>query len=218
MPYQDREVRLAYYRARYQEKRDDILEKQRGRYEDNKERYRASRRARYIPQPPTVRECLWCAQAFEAVGRQLYCSRRCSALYRRRRGRPDRRCLVCGSIFARTTRIDAKTCSTTCTLALYRAKNPERVTEWKYQAKLRRRAREKSVEYETIDRHVIYDRDKGLCHLCGRKVGRRTFQLDHLVPVALGGGTVAANLRVAHPSCNQRKSTRAMNEQLMLIG
>lgn len=83
----------------------------------------------------------------------------------------------------------------------------------------RRRARMRGAgEVETVDRGAIIARDKSRCHLCGKRVAKKDIQLDHLIPVSLGGSHTAANLAVAHRSCNARKWTKPSNEQLRLVG
>lgn len=53
-----------------------------------------------------------------------------------------------------------------------------------------------------IQRHAIYDRDKGICHKCGEHVGYHDMELDHVVPFALGGKTTPENLKVCCRKCN----------------
>lgn len=189
---------------------------------ENPEKYRAMQKRRkrvYRPKPPREIVCAWCGQTVTATGgRQKFCSRACHLLQQNHGDKPERRCEVCGKPLARLKRADAVTCSPVCNVRLWQSRNEERHRRNAADNASRRRARKRDLPEEPIDRLSIYDRDKGICHLCGRKVSPKTFHLDHLVPVSLGGGTVAANLRVAHPSCNVRKHTKAMNEQLMLIG
>lgn len=45
-----------------------------------------------------------------------------------------------------------------------------------------------------------------VCHLCRTKVDPDLFQWDHVKPIARGGLHILANLRPAHPGCNQVKS------------
>jgi len=54
-------------------------------------------------------------------------------------------------------------------------------------------------------RAYIYRRDRGICHLCRKRVAMtkiaphpRSPVLDHLVPLSLGGSTTRENLRLAH--------------------
>lgn len=81
----------------------------------------------------------------------------------------------------------------------------------------RRRARIKGSVVERIDRSAIYKRDSGRCHICGAKVSRKVWHLDHLIPVSLGGPHVASNVAVACPGCNQKRSNTGP-AQLRLFG
>lgn len=81
----------------------------------------------------------------------------------------------------------------------------------------RRRAKVRASEVEKIDRLAIYDRDGGLCHICGKRVSARSFTLDHLVPIARGGPHIATNVRVAHKSCNSRRGADRLPAQLILV-
>lgn len=68
---------------------------------------------------------------------------------------------------------------------------------------------------EQIERAIVYDRDAGRCHLCGKKV-RGKWHLDHIVPLSQGGEHSYRNVAVAHPKCNQSKG-RKMKGQLRLL-
>lgn len=52
-------------------------------------------------------------------------------------------------------------------------------------------------------RHYVSDRDQGACRYCGNETG--PFEIDHVVPVALGGRTIRSNLVLACQPCNSRK-------------
>lgn len=47
--------------------------------------------------------------------------------------------------------------------------------------------------------------DKGVCHYCGRHVGRENLTMDHVVPLARGGRSSKGNLVPACKECNNRK-------------
>lgn len=74
----------------------------------------------------------------------------------------------------------------------------------------------------------IYDRDKGRCALCGKRVKRKASRagdpkgptIDHILPVSKGGHDSKANVQLAHMSCNAAKRDRVWGdgEQLRLIG
>jgi len=45
----------------------------------------------------------------------------------------------------------------------------------------------------------------GLCHYCGRRVGRDQLTMDHLVPLSRGGKSRKGNLVPACKECNTKK-------------
>jgi 5-methylcytosine-specific restriction endonuclease McrA len=55
---------------------------------------------------------------------------------------------------------------------------------------------------------LILARENYVCHLCGF-YGADT--IDHLLPLADGGGYTHENLRAAHRSCNSRRSAERTN-------
>jgi hypothetical protein len=55
-------------------------------------------------------------------------------------------------------------------------------------------------------RSRILRRDRGCCRYCGTSTG--PFEIDHVIPVALGGITHIRNLVTACRGCNQTKGAR----------
>lgn len=89
----------------------------------------------------------------------------------------------------------------------------------------RRRARAYGVEYEPIRALDIHERDRWRCGLCGDRIDRKlkvphpmSATLDHIVPLARGGGHTRANVQSAHFICNCRKRAAGSGEQLALLG
>lgn len=87
--------------------------------------------------------------------------------------------------------------------------DPDRYRSQRVAASHRRRARLASVPQEPIDRDVVYQRDGGLCGICGGEVARADQSIDHIVPLSKGGPHTYANLRLAHVNCNKRRGNRA---------
>lgn len=58
------------------------------------------------------------------------------------------------------------------------------------------------------DTEPIYQRDKGRCWICGKKVERKNLSMDHLIPVSFDGPTEPHNLKVAHRRCNSKRGNR----------
>lgn len=91
----------------------------------------------------------------------------------------------------------------------------------KREAKHRRRVRQRGGQ-RVYFAHIC-ERDGWRCHLCGRPVDRQAHvphplapTRDHVVPLSLGGTHEPTNVRLAHFSCNTKKGTRALNEQLII--
>ena len=58
---------------------------------------------------------------------------------------------------------------------------------------------------EEVDPQVVFERDEGVCGICGGVVERDRFDVDHVIPLALGGEHSYENARLAHVSCNRRR-------------
>ena len=64
----------------------------------------------------------------------------------------------------------------------------------------------KSIRYVTrAVKHAVWMRDRGTCVKCG---SRRNLNLDHIKPVAVGGGSAAENMRILCFQCNQRRAMK----------
>lgn len=89
-------------------------------------------------------------------------------------------------------------------LAEYMREHPE--LRQKYESM--RRARKRGVFVEEVDRNVVLARYSGLCGICGDAVDPERFDVDHIIPLLVGGQHSYANTQPAHPSCNYRKPRR----------
>ncbi len=98
----------------------------------------------------------------------------------------------------------------------WNAANPERRrqirAEWQHRNLLahrekqaRRRARLRGNFVEKIDPQLVWERDEGVCGICGEAAELSDWHLDHIVPIARGGEHSYANVQVSHPLCNCRK-------------
>lgn len=70
----------------------------------------------------------------------------------------------------------------------------------------RRRAQQKNLPWEPIDRARVYARDEGWCYLCGLFVLPEVFHMDHVIPIAGGGPHLYSNVATTHALCNYRKN------------
>lgn len=59
--------------------------------------------------------------------------------------------------------------------------------------------------FPPVNRREILERDGGQCRCCGTALTVRTFELDHIVPLSLGGAHERYNLQALCRPCNRRK-------------
>lgn len=78
-------------------------------------------------------------------------------------------------------------------------------------ARRRRDGRERSRAY--AKKAEIFERDAGVCYLCGQALDVSDVEIDHVIPLARGGTNDLDNLRVVHPSCNRAKGDRLVGER-----
>lgn len=69
---------------------------------------------------------------------------------------------------------------------------------------------------ERIEQRLrIYNRDGGICGLCGKSVTFQAMHLDHIVPRAGGGGDEETNLQPSHSTCNVRAYAKGLGKRRM---
>jgi hypothetical protein len=149
------------------------------------------------------------------------CSREFTAINLGRRNRTCRQCEAQLGYFSRKHLCDS------CQLA---NKRHRRVRERRDPNRSalnnhRQRARHYGVDYEPVKRSQVYERDGWLCGICRKKVDHRlryphlmSASIDHVIPMALGGGHTYLNVQCSHLICNSRKSHHGSGDQLALIG
>lgn len=80
----------------------------------------------------------------------------------------------------------------------------ERARLW--ENKRRRRAAELGAgRVERIHVRDVAVRDGWRCAICGKKVTRKTWSIDHIVPLSTGGEHTFRNVTLAHKRCNSRR-------------
>jgi hypothetical protein len=57
---------------------------------------------------------------------------------------------------------------------------------------------------------AVYQRDGGICHLCGHHVPWRSASRDHLRPRKFGGRITWANVALAHRTCNTARDLKPL--------
>lgn len=81
--------------------------------------------------------------------------------------------------------------------------NPDRT---KLYATRSRVARSDGTFVEDVAPLVVLEMDDGTCGICGEDVDPERYDIDHVIPLSRGGEHSYANVQVAHPACNRRKS------------
>jgi 5-methylcytosine-specific restriction endonuclease McrA len=66
-------------------------------------------------------------------------------------------------------------------------------------------------------RGKVIARDGLKCRYCGKTVRRERVQIDHVIPVALGGPGTVDNLVVSCPQCNQKKGSKTPEQAGMVL-
>ena len=80
--------------------------------------------------------------------------------------------------------------------------NPERAKESKRNREAKRRARRHSSYVENVDPKKVFERDGGVCQICGDSIGDNGYHINHVIPLVKGGMHSYANTQLAHPRCN----------------
>lgn len=76
----------------------------------------------------------------------------------------------------------------------------------------RRRARKLNAFVENVDPSCVWNRDAGLCFLCGFPADKDSWHLAHIVPLVRGGEHSYSNTAVSHPRCNLKQGSKLMEE------
>lgn len=58
------------------------------------------------------------------------------------------------------------------------------------------------------ERARIFTGSGGICHICGHKIdgGREPWDVEHVIPLEMGGDDHGDNLQPAHRSCHKNKT------------
>lgn len=122
-------------------------------------------------------------------------------------------CKVCDSEFS-TNQPHQVTCSLECRKRWKNRRNDKRINK-----------------HNTVDEDItlatLYQRDKGICYICGEQCvfedfeyteasftcGRTYPTIDHIVPLARGGLHSWSNVKLAHHLCNSRKGDIVSKER-----
>lgn len=129
-----------------------------------------------------------------------------------------RLCVSCGKAHIKRTRY-GKACSTQCRMACQEDARRRRMAlpstrRAKRISKAKRRATIRGCNHtESVDPIRAFDRDGWLCHICGIQTKREDRgginpeapELDHIIPIAMGGTHTWDNVACACRGCNISK-------------
>ncbi len=187
----------------------------------HEERY--SKKEKPVKQPKR-KVCAWCGREFEAFTNTSFCSKQCgyeanNKLQRERwreKYKPKRLiCKECGKEFVTEC---GDTHSVFCCSACAKAneKRQERQTDRHKRAVARsKEIRKKQIKknfVEDVAYEDIYERDNGVCQICGMPVpfekgcdDNWDGTIDHIIPLSKGGEHSMENCQLAHRICNSLK-------------
>ena len=85
-------------------------------------------------------------------------------------------------------------------------RHPDKLREMRRAHRLSREARKRSAFVEHVKPSVVYERDCGMCGICGLPVRRdEGWHIDHVIPLSKGGEHSYRNVQLAHAACNVAK-------------
>lgn len=155
----------------------------------------------------TTRQCR-CGEWITALGQRVPKTCGCPAPTRVFVSGP---CHECGDQFTSATYTGAtpgRYCSKTCHKRNRRRRDKQ----------MRSKRIKTGARREVIDMARLAKRDGWRCHICKRKVTRKTWSHDHLIPLSDDAAThTYDNVALAHKRCNTLRSNTGA-AQLLLIG
>lgn len=89
------------------------------------------------------------------------------------------------------------------------AANLDHARAIKRKSSLNRHSKKLLAFVEEIDPLVVFERDGGVCGICGGSVSRlERWHVDHVMPLSRGGQHAYDNVQLAHAHCNISKGAR----------
>ncbi|WP_374001136.1 HNH endonuclease [Massilia sp. CFBP 13647] len=178
---------------------------------------------------PSAKECQVCAASFVPTrSSRERCSRACdlaharvkaleAALEKHRAEARQIACEECQCEFCPLYGLGSTTLCAPC--AEQRSRAQKRAN------RLKRKAVQRGATAEPVDPFKVFDRDGWRCKLCGVRTPKekrgtyddRAPELDHIIPLSVGGEHSYRNTQCACRKCNAEKSDRPLG-QLLLIG
>lgn len=92
----------------------------------------------------------------------------------------------------------------------HRSENPEAYRKLNRRKYLARKGRLECGP--GADREFIWERDGGVCYLCGMDIPPGEFGIDHVIPLCRGGTHDESNMKAVHRECNTKKARYLVSE------
>ena len=87
----------------------------------------------------------------------------------------------------------------------YRRAHPQQYVIYQANRAAKKRARGGALSQGL--REKLFELQKGRCACCKEKLGS-DFQMDHIIPIALGGWNIDSNIQLLRKTCNLKKHTK----------
>lgn len=173
---------------------------------------------RYTAQQAAVCAAPGCGQAFtKNLPHERFCSDSCrtrtanrAGQERRRNGAP-RACRWCSKVYTpEYGSLRTHYCTTEC--------RDEGKRKLRSGSTHRRRAKKFGCDYQPVSKRKVFERDGWRCYLCGCDTPKELSgttdpnapELDHVIPMAKGGGHTYENVRCSCRGCNRAKGISLM--------
>jgi len=163
--------------------------------------------------------CLRCGEQYlKGKSQQQYCTIECGRKYREqqaakfaRANTPPviRKCLFCLEAFSTAYGdLRVRYCSQVCAKRYIWKKNQGDAA--------RRRTKRYGGTYTRFSKWDVFRRDNWTCQICGTETPERLSglrlpnspELDHIIPLSVGGDHIESNVQCACAQCNRRKGAR----------
>lgn len=169
-----------------------------------------------------MRKCAFCGEEFWSQTHENFCKEDCKSKFFEnptdRKFRYSEReliCKNCGKIVnGKMIQEHQEFCSYVCQRRYY-----SKIGNVKRKAQMEKQF----VEKVTLDE--IYQRDKGICQICGLPVDRTlkvnnrySPTIDHIIPLSKNGLHEKSNCQLAHRSCNSSKGDKILTEEIKIRG
>lgn len=210
------------YGKQYRETHREIESERQRRYRENNPEKNKARKRRYLENNPRDRKAEYDRKLLrEGKTRRTPLSEEEKAIRRRERYiknfvSVEKVCEYCGTPFMTQYKKSKTFCSEEC--ASKHSHYMSKVAE--------KRRKERITSLDTLDRDItlekLYNRDGGICAICGKPCNYRDYifqgavfvagtdypSIDHIKPLSKGGSHTWDNVQLSHKLCNSIKSDR----------